>query len=41
MEEGGRKLRRRGERRKKREIEEVTGLPPYESGTSITAASNQ
>ena len=43
MGEGGRKWRRRGERRKKRESEKVTGLPPYESGTSmhVTAASNQ
>ena len=41
MEGGREKVEEEGERRKKREIEEVTGLPPYESGTSITAASNQ
>ena len=41
MKEEGGKWRRRRERRRKKEIEEVTGLPPCESGTSITAASNQ
>ena len=40
-EEGERKRRRSKEERKSKGVEGEKGLPPYESGTSLTAARNR